>query len=156
MPTHLKLGDKAPDFKLMSHKDTEVSLKAFAAKKHVILVFYPLDFSPVCSVQIPDYQASYADFRQHNVEIVGISRDSLFAHKAWSKALGGVDFPLLADVTNEVAREYGVFMPEKGINGRAIFVIDKNGVIKRIHEEAELKDRRTAEELLDMVAALPV
>ncbi len=156
MPTHLKLGDKAPDFKLMSHKDTEVSLKDFAGKKHVILVFYPLDFSPVCSVQIPDYQASYADFRQHNVEIVGISRDSLFAHKAWSKELGGVAFPLLADVTNEVARKYGVFMPEKGINGRAIFVIDKNGVIKRIHEEAELKDRRTAEELLDMVAALPV
>ena len=156
MPTHLKPGDKAPDFKLMSHKDAEVSLKDYAGKKHVIVVFYPLDFSPVCSVQIPDYQASYAEFRQHNVEIVGISRDSLFAHKAWSKELGGVDFPLLADVTNEVARKYGVFMPEKGINGRAIFVIDKNGVIKRIHEEAELKDRRTAEELLDMVAALPV
>ena len=156
MPTHLKPGDKAPDFKLMSHKDTEVSLKDLAGKKHVVLVFYPLDFSPVCSVQIPDYQASYSQFRRHNVEIIGISRDSLFAHKAWSKELGGVDFPLLADVTNDVAKKYGVFISEKGINGRAIFVIDKSGMIKRIHEEAELKDRRTAEELLDMVAALPV
>ena len=84
-----------------------------------------------------------------------MSRDSLYAHKAWSKELGGVDFPLLSDVTNDVARKYGVHMADKGINGRAIFVIDKQGVIRRIHEEAELKDRRTADELLDMVAALP-
>jgi alkyl hydroperoxide reductase subunit AhpC len=156
MPTHLKVGSKAPDFKLMSHKDAEVSLSDYAGKKTVILAFYPLDFSPVCSVQIPDYHSKYNEFKRHNVEIIGISRDSLFAHKAWSKELGGVDFPLLADVTNDVAKKYGVFMPEKGINGRAIFVIDKNGVIQKIHEEAELKNRRTADELLDMLAALPV
>jgi len=156
MPTHLKVGDKAPDFKLMSHKDVEVSLSDYAGKKTVILVFYPLDFSPVCSVQIPDYQAKYGEFKAHGVEIIGISRDSLFAHKAWSKELGGVDFPLLADVTNEVAKKYGVYMSDKGMNGRAIFVADKKGVIQKIHEEAELKNRRTAEELLDMLAALPV
>ena len=155
MATHLKVGDKAPDFALKSHLDTEVRLGDFAGKKHVIIVFYPLDFSPVCSVQIPDYQASYGEFRQHGVEIVGVSRDSLYTHKAWSKELGGVDFPLLSDVTNEVARAYGVYIADKGINGRAIFVIDKQGVIRRIHEEAELKDRRTADELRDMVAALP-
>lgn len=156
MATQLKVGSKAPDFKLMSHKDVEVSLGDYRGKKNVILVFYPLDFSPVCSIQVPDYQAKYPEFKKHDVEIIGISRDSLYAHKAWSKELGGVDFPLLADVTNEVAKKYGVFMLEKGINGRAIFVIDKNGIIQKIHEEAELKDRRTAEELLDMLAALPV
>ncbi len=156
MATQLKVGSKAPDFKLTSHKDAPVSLSDYAGKRSVILVFYPLDFSPVCSVQIPDYQSRYGEFKKHNVEIIGISRDSLYAHKAWSKELGGVDFPLLADVTNEVAKKYGVYMPDKGINGRAIFVIDKNGVIQKIHEEAELKDRRTAEELLEMVAGLPV
>ena len=155
MATHLKVGDKAPDFMLKSHLDTDVKLSDFAGKKPVILVFYPLDFSPVCSVQIPDYQANYAEFKKLGVEIIGVSRDSLYAHKAWSKELGGVDFPLLSDVTNDVARKYGVHMADKGINGRAIFVIDKQGVIRRIHEEAELKDRRTADELLDMVAALP-
>jgi peroxiredoxin len=156
MATHLKAGDKAPDFTLPSHRDRDVSLADFAGKKNVILVFYPLDFSPVCSVQIPDYQGNYAEFKNHNVEILGISRDSLFAHKAWAEDLGGVDFPLLADVTSDVAKKYGVFIADKGINGRAIFLIDKSGVIQNIHEEAELKDRRTAEQLLEMVAALPV
>jgi alkyl hydroperoxide reductase subunit AhpC len=156
MATHLKVGDQAPDFTLKSHLDSEVKLSSFADKKNVILVFYPLDFSPVCSLQIPDYQASYNDFKQHQVEILGISRDSTYAHKAWSNELGGIDFPLLADVTNDVAKKYGVHMQDKGINGRAIFLIDKRGKIQRIHEEAELKDRRTADELLDMVAALPV
>jgi mycoredoxin-dependent peroxiredoxin len=156
MATQLKVGDKAPDFTLKSHQDGDVALSSFAGKKNVILVFYPLDFSPVCSVQIPDYQSSYKAFKQHQVEILGISRDSVYAHKAWSNDLGGIDFPLLADVTNDVAKKYGVYLADKGINGRAIFLIDKRGIIQKIHEEAELKDRRTAEELLDMVAALPV
>lgn len=156
MATHLKVGDKAPDFTLPSHKDAEISLADYAGKKNVVLVFYPLDFSPTCSVQIPDYQASYAEFKKHDVEILGISRDSLFAHKAWARELGGVDFPLLADVTSEVAKKYGVYMAEKGINGRAIFLIDRGGMIRKIHEEAALGDRRTAEELLEMIAGLPV
>ena len=148
MPT---VGQPAPDFKLMSTDDREISLSEFKGRKKVVLAFYPLDFSPVCSVQIPDYDQHHADFEKADAVVLGISRDSVFAHKAWKEQLGLGSVPLLADMNGAAATKYGVYLADKGISGRAIFVIDKAGVLRHAHVEDKLSDRRTAEEVLEMV-----
>ncbi len=148
MPT---VGQPAPDFKLMSTEGREISLSDFKGKRKVVLAFYPLDFSPVCSVQIPDYDQHHDEFEQADAVVLGVSRDSVFAHKAWQEQLGLTNVPLLADMKGEAAEKYGVYLADKGISGRAIFVIDKQGVLRHAHVEDKLSDRRTAQEVLDMV-----
>lgn len=101
------IGQSAPTFKLKASTDIEIALEDFKGKKNVVLVFYPLDFSPVCSIQLPEYSNRKADFEKHDAEILGINRDSVYTHKAWAKEFG-IDVPLLADMTNSVAKEYGV------------------------------------------------
>ncbi|RME53432.1 MAG: hypothetical protein D6795_05415, partial [Deltaproteobacteria bacterium] len=78
MATTLKVGDPAPDFTLPSNLDREISLSEFRGTKKVLLIFYPLDFSPVCSVQLPDYQKRIDAFPE-DVQLLGISRDSVFS-----------------------------------------------------------------------------
>jgi peroxiredoxin len=151
MPT---VGQPAPDFKLQSTEGREISLSEFKGKRNVVLAFYPLDFSPVCSVQIPDYDQNHEAFENADTVVLGISRDSVFSHKAWQEKLGMSNVPLLADMKGEVASKYGVYMPDKAISGRAIFVIDKQGVLRHAHVEEKLQDKRSAEELLDLVKGI--
>jgi mycoredoxin-dependent peroxiredoxin len=128
------VGQPAPDFKLKASNDTEISLADFKGKKNVVLVFYPLDFSPVCSVQLPEYSSRKTDFEKYDAEVLGINRDSVYTHKAWAKELG-IDFPLLADMTNSVAKDYGVDLPERGMSKRAVLIIDKSGILRHAHIE---------------------
>ena len=81
------VGTAAPDFTLtgvLGSEDTEVSLDNFKGK-NLVVIFYPLDFSPVCSIQIPDFNEKADEIRAKNAEIIAINRDSAFAHKAWSR-----------------------------------------------------------------------
>ncbi|MDP3938841.1 MAG: redoxin domain-containing protein [Deltaproteobacteria bacterium] len=151
MPT---VGEAAPDFKLQSTEDREISLGEYKGKKNVVIAFYPLDFSPVCSVQIPDYNEHLKEFDAADTVILGISRDSVYAHKAWREELGGIEIPLLADMKGEVAEKYGVYLPQMGISGRAVFVVDKEGVLRQAHIEQKLQEKRSAEEVLEMVRSL--
>jgi mycoredoxin-dependent peroxiredoxin len=133
-PMPATVGQAAPTFKLKASNDTEVSLEDYRGKKNVVLVFYPLDFSPTCSIQLPEYSSRKADFEKADAEILGINRDSVYTHKAWSKEFG-IDVPLLADMTNSVAGKYGVDIPERGISKRAVFLIDKAGILRHAHIE---------------------
>ena len=138
----LEVGDAAPDLNLkgsLGSEDAEVSLGDFKGKKLVVL-FYPLDFSPVCSVQIPDYNSRLDEIRAKGAEVVAINRDSAFAHKAWSDQLGGVQFPLLADMNLEVSRKFGMALDEIGITTRGVFLIDGNGKVAFKHVEAAPPD----------------
>lgn len=128
------VGQAAPGFKLKASNDTDVRLEDFKGQKNVVLVFYPLDFSPTCSIQLPEYSNRREDFEKANTEILGINRDSVYTHKAWAKEFG-IDVPLLADMTNSVAKDYGVEIPESGISKRAVFVIDKTGTLRHAHIE---------------------
>jgi mycoredoxin-dependent peroxiredoxin len=128
------IGQYAPGFKLKASNDTEVSLEDYKGKKNVVLVFYPLDFSPTCSIQLPEYSSRKTDFEKHDAEILGINRDSVYTHKAWAKEFG-IDVVLLADMTNTVAKAYGVDLPERGISKRAVFIIDKAGRLRHTHVE---------------------
>jgi peroxiredoxin len=98
--------------------------------KPVILAFYPADWSPVCGDQLALYNELLPEFRKHHAELVGISVDGVWCHEAYAQARH-LHFPLLADFhpKGQVARSYGAYREEDGVCERALFVIDRNGVI---------------------------
>jgi peroxiredoxin len=126
----LPAGQVAPDFTLQGTSDQAVSLHNLRGKP-VILDFYPADFSPVCTDQITLYNELLPEFEQYGAEILGISVDSVWAHKAFAKERN-LHFPLLADFEPKgaVGRKYGVYDTEKGREQRALFVIDPEGIIQ--------------------------
>ncbi|WP_339093981.1 peroxiredoxin [Deinococcus sp. VB343] len=130
------VGQPAPDFTLPSSLGQDVTLSSYQGQKNVVLVFYPLDFSPVCSMQLPEYSGRQDDFADADTVVLGINRDSVYAHKAWA-AEYGIEVPLLADMRLDVARQYGVALDERGISGRAVFLIDKGGVVRFQHVEEQ-------------------
>ncbi|SEJ37871.1 Alkyl hydroperoxide reductase subunit AhpC (peroxiredoxin) [Deinococcus reticulitermitis] len=130
------VGQPAPDFTLPSTLGQDVTLSSYRGQHNVVLVFYPLDFSPVCSMQLPEYSGRQDDFADAGTVVLGINRDSVYAHKAWA-AEYGIEVPLLADLRLEVARQYGVAIDERGISGRAVFLIDKEGVVRYQHVEEQ-------------------
>lgn len=125
------VGDPAPDFTLPTHSEGELNLAWHQGRKNVMLAFYPGDWTPVCSVQIPGYQLMYETFERHACQPFGISVDSVPCHIAWVKSLGGLYFPLMSDYYphGEVSRQYGVF-DSHGWADRAVFLIDKKGIIR--------------------------
>lgn len=126
----LEKGTKAPEFELHSTPDQKLKLSDFSGK-NVILVFYPADWSPVCGDQVTLYNEMLSIFRKYNAEILGISVDSSWCHDAF---MGDrkLHFPLLADFNpkGEISKKYGVYNEENGTSKRALFVIDKDGVIQ--------------------------
>lgn len=148
----LKLGESAPDFTLSDHTGSKVTLSSFRGKKNVVLVFHPLAFTSVCDVQMPGYSKEKQSFEGLDAQVLGMSVDSVPAHKAWAEHLGGIDYPLLADFWphGEVARKYGILRPE-GYSERATFVIDKKGIIRHIevHEIGKVPDRTRLIDLLE-------
>ena len=125
----LKPGTIAPDFTLKTTPDQTVSLKDFRGSP-VILAFYPADFSPVCGDEMSLYNEILPEFQRFGAEILGISVDGVWCHLAFAKARN-LHFPLLSDFEpkGEVARNYEVYNKKEGICERALFVINKVGVI---------------------------
>ena len=128
--TPLQPGGEAPDFELPSTPDQKVRLSEFRGQP-VILVFYPEDWSPVCSDELGLYQAVLPEFQKFNAELMGISVDSAWSHLAFAKDRN-LHFPLLSDFEpkGEVARTYQVYRAKEGTTERALFVIDADGIIR--------------------------
>jgi len=128
--TALKPGIQAPDFSLSTTPDQKVSLSEFRGRT-VVLVFYPADWSPVCSDQLALYDELKPEFSEFEAQIIGISVDGVWCHLAFSKDRK-LRFPLLADFEPKgaVARQYGVYRDKDGESERALFVIDAEGVIR--------------------------
>jgi len=130
-------GTPAPDFKLKNYDGTEVSLSQFRGKKNVLLAFFPLAFTPVCSCQVPSYRDDLAKFESLDCQPIAVGISSVPAHKAWVESLGGVNIPVLSDFYphGDAARKYGV-LREEGFPERSLFLIDQQGVIRYslVHE----------------------
>jgi peroxiredoxin len=128
----LQRGDRAPDFTLPSTmgENQQVSLSDFY-RKPVVLVFYPADWSPVCGDQIALYNEVLPVFEEYDAVVLGISVDSLFCHQAYADSLN-TRFALLSDFEpkGKVSRKYGVYSEETGMAERALFVIDREGIIR--------------------------
>ena len=126
----LIIGDQAPDFELINQFGETVSLSHFRGKKPVVLVFYPLSFSGICTGELCEIRDNFAKFEKENVELLAISVDSKFVQKQFAEH-EGYKFSVLADFWphGDVAKQYGVFIEESGIANRATFVIDKEGTL---------------------------
>lgn len=130
----IEVGAKAPDFTLRDQDGEAVSLADFKGRR-VLLVFYPLDFSPVCSDQLSIYQEVKSELGEQGVELLGISVDSHWAHKAFQEKLG-IDTTLLADFEpkGEVARAYGSYLDGAGIANRTLVLVDEGGNVAWTYE----------------------
>jgi peroxiredoxin len=150
----LPVGTPAPDFTLLDASGQPVSLGDFRGAP-VVLVFYPLDWSPTCSDQLSLYQSEAAEFARYGAKIIGISVDSIYSHGAWA-AVRGLTFPLLADFEpkGEVARRYHVYREGDGFSERALYIIDRDGIIRYAYVSPELDHVPDIYELFDALARI--
>lgn len=130
MATILGHGTKAPDFTLHVTADQTISLQECVGKPLIIL-FYPADWSPVCSDEIAIFNELIPEFHKFQAELIGISVDSYWCHNAFAKHRH-IHFPLLSDFEpkGDVAKKYGVYRELSGVCERALFLIDKDGMIE--------------------------
>lgn len=126
----LSPGTRAPDFILDKAPGEKLALSGLRGRP-VILVFYPADWSPVCGDELALFNEVLPEFQRYDAQLVGISVDAVWCHKAYAKSRN-LDFPLLADFEpkGEVSRKYGAYRDQDGFSERALFVLDADGVIR--------------------------
>lgn len=148
----IAVGERAPDFTLRDQDGEEVSLSGYRGSR-ILLVFYPGDFSPVCSDQLSIYQEVKPELTAKGVELVGISVDSFFAHKAFQEKLG-IDTTLLSDFEpkGEVARAYGSYFEPMGFANRTLVLIDEEGVVAWTYESPNPGEFPGANVIFDALA----
>jgi mycoredoxin-dependent peroxiredoxin len=153
----LEIDTRAPDFELPNQFGEHIRLSDFAGKSPVALVFFPLAFSSTCTSELCTLQDNLSLFTQHGIELLGISVDSKATLRAFAEQ-EKYDFNLLADFWphGAVAKEYGVFLEEKGFATRATFIIDTKGIIRAGFKTApgEARSLEEYQRALDIV--LPV
>ena len=153
----LEINKAAPAFTAEVFHNNEfkkVSLGDYKGK-WVVLFFYPADFTFICPTELGDLADSYEQFQQLGAEVLSVSTDTTFVHKAWwdnSETIKKIKFPMVADPTGTVCRAYGTYIKEEGLSLRGTFVIDPDGILKAF----ELHDNsigRSSEELLRKIKA---
>lgn len=129
----VKVGDKAPDFTLRAVSGGTVTLSDFVGKKNIMISFVPAAWTPVCSDQWPGYNLAQEEFERLDTVVIGISADNIPTQFAWTKTMGTLWFPVLSDFWphGRTAETYGVLRSD-GTTERAIFIIDKQGIIRSI------------------------
>ena len=149
----IDVGQAAPDFTLKDQNQKDVRLGDFRGK-NVVIVFYPLDWSPVCTNEHACFVDEMKRFEQLDAQILGLSVDSVWSHKAWAEKLG-IGYPLLADFQplGSVADKFGLYMSDKGITARAIAVIDKQGMLAWL-KKYEILQVPDVKEVAEAVAKL--
>lgn len=153
----IKINELAPDFSAKAFHDGEiktVNLSDFKGK-WVILFFYPADFTFVCPTELGSLADNYEKIKSLGVEILSVSKDTEFVHKAWhdnSETIKKVKFPMLADPTGKICKDYETYIEKEGLSIRATFWIDPEGIIKAF----EFHDNdigRSTEELIRKIQA---
>jgi peroxiredoxin len=127
----VEVGQQAPDFELKDQHGTPVKLSGYRGRKNVVLVFYPLAFSGVCSSELRAMRDDFPEVTRDDVELLTVSVDSVYVLRTWAER-DHFNFAMLSDFWphGAVARSYGVFDEDKGIATRGTFIIDKSGVVR--------------------------
>jgi peroxiredoxin (alkyl hydroperoxide reductase subunit C) len=151
----LEVGDNAPDLTLKDQNNQEWTLSEFRGTKNVLLVFYPLAFSGICTGELDQIRDDLDAYQNADVQVMAVSVDSVFTLKAWSEQKG-YDFPLLSDFWphGKVAQDYGVFNDTAGIANRGTVLVDTDGTIRfaEMNQPGEPRDQTVWKKAL---AALP-
>jgi peroxiredoxin (alkyl hydroperoxide reductase subunit C) len=152
-----RINKKAIEFTENAFVDGDIkkiSLSDFKGK-WIVLFFYPADFTFICPTELGALADNYEKFKEMNTEIISISTDSAFVHKAWhdsSETIKKIKYPMLADTTHRISRVYGTYIPEEGISTRATFIIDPDGIIKAF-EFHDNNIGRSSDELIRKLGA---
>ncbi|QUV84681.1 peroxiredoxin [Chloracidobacterium aggregatum] len=159
----LQVGQPAPGFDMASTKNPDtlkerVKLEDYRGK-WLVLFFYPLDFTFVCPTEVTGFSDRLDEFHAINAEVLGVSTDSVYSHKAWletpreKNGVAGTKYPLASDITKAVSRNYGVLIESEGIALRGLFIIDPEGVLQYqvVHS---LNIGRSVDEVLRVLQAL--
>jgi len=149
------VGDAAPDFSLQDAAGNDVSLASFRGKSHVLVAFYPKDFSPGCTNEMKCLGREHRELEKLGVQVLGISADAPESHKRFASALG-LRFPLLSDAEMEVAKAYGVFTPSPtgGFAVRSVFLVDREGKLVHVDRDYTIPRKLAGTPLGDAVDAL--
>ena len=151
----------APDFSaqaVIGEEFKQVKLSDYQ-NKYVLLFFWPLDFTFVCPTEIIAFSDANGEFAKRNCQVLGVSVDSHFTHLAWSKmprdqgGLGGCAYPLIADITKQISRDYGVLVEDGSVALRGLFLLDKQGIIRHLVVN-DLPLGRSVDEAIRMLDAL--
>ncbi len=154
----IKINEKAPEFSTKAFHNDEVktvSLSDFKGK-WVVLFFYPADFTFVCPTELGDLADNYGKFKELGAEILSVSTDTEFVHKAWhdnSETIKKIKFPMLADPTGKICKDYETYIEEEGLSLRGTFVIDSEGILKAFEIHDNSIGRSTVELLRKIEAA---
>lgn len=150
----IAVGESAPDFTLRNQDGEEVSLADYRGRK-VLLVFYPFDFSPVCSDQLSLYQEVKPELEGKGLTLLGVSVDSPYAHKAFQEKLG-IDTTLLADFEpkGEIARAYGSYLDAPGMANRTLVLVDEDGKVAWTYESPNPGEFPGANVVFDALATV--
>ena len=157
------IGKQAPDFSAPAVLGNNSIVERYSLSdlkgKYVVLFFYPLDFTFVCPTEIIEFNRKLTAFKELGAEVVGVSVDSQFSHLAWKNTevtkggIGDIQYPLVADLTKQISRDYGVLLEDAGVALRGTFLIDREGVVKHAVVN-DLGLGRNIDETLRMVKAL--
>jgi peroxiredoxin len=141
----IAVGTVAPDFQLLDQDGREHTLSQYRGQK-VVLAFYPLDFSPVCTKEHEYFTQQMPEFLKRNARVLGISVDSRWAHKAFAERTG-IAYPLLSDFNprGAVARRYGLYIEDQGVTHRATVLVDEHGVVRSVQVHDMPTQRDTAD-----------
>ena len=153
----VEVGSKAPDFTLVNQDRENVTLSQELGKGGVVLAFFPGAFSGTCTKEMCTFRDSMSNFKNMNAKVLGVSTDTFFTLKAWGDQQN-LGFPLLSDYNKEVINKYGVVNPDmiglKNIAKRAVFVIDRTGVVRHCEVLEDARNEPDYAKINDAVAKL--
>ena len=147
------VGEPAPDFTLDTTSGKPVSLSGFRGQKHVLVAFFPMAFTGVCTAEMCSFTDDYATFAGKSVEVIPVSVDMVPSLKAF-KAQNNVSVEMASDPRRDVSRAYGVLNEEKWFANRSYFLVDKQGIVRWAHVEPVNGQRRENAEILGEIAKL--
>lgn len=155
----LKIGHEVPEVSFEFYHDNAFKKGSLADYhgKWTVVFFYPADFTFVCPTELEELADNYAEFTSRNAEVLSVSTDTVFTHKAWkdhSKAIGKVTYPMVADPTHEISKLFGVYLEDEGVALRGTFVIDPDGVLQAMEVHSNNIGRSAGELLRKLDAAI--
>lgn len=154
----ININQIVPDFEADAYQNDDIrkiKLSEYRGK-WVVMIFYPADFTFVCPTELEDAASLYEEFKKLGAEVMSVSTDTAFAHKAWhdtSAAIGKVQYPMLADPTGNISRMFGVYIDSEGLALRGTFIINPEGVLKTMEIHDNSIGRSIAETLRKLQAA---
>jgi thioredoxin-dependent peroxiredoxin len=149
----LKVGDKAPGFSLMGSDGKTYTLDQFKGKKAVVIAWYPKAFTGGCTAECKSIRENSDSLKPLNVAYFTASVDTPELNKKFAESLN-LDYPILSDPTTEVAKAYGVYLPERKVATRWTFYIDKNGVVKEIDKGVQKRTKEAGSDLASKIKEL--